>query len=137
MRNQLYAEELKNARVARKATEVLLPVLRVLEEFDVPVERVSWSGNYDFIKLKPEVKLTQEAFDAVIALGAAFSHKAFESSKIAFYFVWRGKTFSIDNADDTCKVKKIVEYEPVPAHTREVVRYEQVGDCAGIETGGD
>ena len=115
----------------------MLPVLQILEDCDVPVERVHWRRWSKYVTLQKEMKLTQEAFDALVALGIAFQQKELVGTKIIFYFVWKGVTFTIDNAADTCEVKKVVEYVPVAAHTEERVSYEQVGDCSEVDTGGD
>ena len=137
MRNDLHKEEMENAALAQSAIDVLLPVLTILEEADVPVKGVYWRQYWKCIDLAEEMKLTQEAFDALIDRGVKYLSQSLEGTSITFRFKFKGVCFSIDNARNTCKVKKITEMVPVPARMEERVRYEQIGNCAVIDTGGD
>lgn len=135
----LYEEVVIYREIIKSAKKVLHPILKILDNNDIPVERISWNRWERLIELPEDIALTKDAMSEIKKLlGDIKISKTIESGGIQWNFGNRYSTkcVHIKNGNNTCKIRKIkrtVSVPAVPAHTREEYSYELEGDCSSAD----
>lgn len=122
----------KQKKVQKEINEILLPLLTILEEDDVPVEKVWWDSMVRSIDLAPEVCLSPSTLQKIIEeLPVGKPSHEFRSNSSVVYFYTSIHDFSIYNGKDICSLKKITRI--VPAVERRETTWEPDGSCSQLD----
>ena len=126
----------------------LYPILEILEDEDIPVQSVHWDQSifwYKNITLKNEMKLTEKAYDRIMALFPDLIdedvEKTIEKSFVTFDFQGSQTSFQtpgplkISNGEGTCKVIAVENFVHQPAAWVKKTTLEVANGCSGIELG--
>lgn len=122
---------------------VLVPILKILEKHDIPVDYIRWDDMFKNITIKRETKLTKTAHDEIEEFLGFGADQRILGSHVSFFFnmpynfkhphihteYW---WLVISNGDDTCEVREIRE-EPMVHKTETTTRWEPIGDCTPFE----
>ena len=130
---QSYEMVKKERKLQNEIKNFLFPLLTILEEDDIPVEKVWWDCSLKCIDLAPEVYLSPETLQRIIEeLGVSAPYHEFRSDSSVVCFP-KPIDFSIYNGKGFCKIKKTVKVIEVPATERETAVWELDGPCPHIE----
>lgn len=139
----LYAKIEKINLALDEVNHVLVPILKILEQHDIPVEFVTWDDIINHIRIKAEAKLTETAYYKIKGFLGFGARQETMNSYISFYFdmpfefkhshihseFW---WLVISNGEETCKVKEIRKVRIVKKKETKVT-WEPIGDCAPFE----
>jgi len=118
---------------------VLAPILKILQDHDIPIQYISCHRGYNAIKLQPEAKLTESVYSEIIKFLGFEARQEIMDSHIGFFFnlpygfkhphiqtnFW---WLVISNGSGTCKVKEI-RNDRVVERIETKIKWEPVGDC--------
>ena len=144
IRADLRAQIKENRAELKDIDRVLVPILKILQSHDVPIQFVSCSLGYSSIKLQPEAKLTESAYAEITKfLGFEARQETMDSHLGFFWSLGPGPIkhpfiqtkfwwLVISNGNNTCKVKEIRKEHKV--QTTEIkTKWVAIGNCAPFE----
>lgn len=143
IRASLYAKIEKINLALDEVNHVLVPILKILEQHDIPIKFVTWDDVINHIRIESEAKLTEAAYYKIKGFLGFGARQETMNSYISFYF---DKPFEfkhphihtsywwlvISNGDATCKVKEIRK-DRIVQKTEIHVKWEPIGDCTPFE----
>lgn len=122
--------------VQEEINEILLPLLKILEEEEIIIERVWWKKSLRSLDLMPEVCLSVKAFQRILnelPVRKTQHHFNGGQSVLYFYLPLPSNCFSIYNGGEVCPLKKTLKEVTIPASTTTQVVWEPIGSCTQIE----
>lgn len=143
IRADLYAKIEKINLALDEVNHVLVPILKILEQHDIPVEYITWDDVINHIRIKSEAKLTEAAYYKIKGFLGFGAQQEIMSSYVSFCFnmpftfkhrhihsdLW---WLVISNGEKTCKVREIRKVRIVRKKETDV-RWEPIGNCTPFE----